>query len=429
MKFLVHRSWFLVHLSTGFAGSLSLMLALSFVFDLSAANEEQSTKNQEQRVFRPETGKFPPADKAKTYMGELVFVDHANRRGRLRVPVEGKFANQAGSPFAMLPYGMVRYHGAPADLRDIPLGTILHGRFYRAPNPKFASVPDVNTENHAILLEDEPSFCLRESKVWKLKEVEFRGDLGLITARREAKAGGTDDDGEQKMTIDATTRFWRGSERLRLADMIAKEGWPDSGTKSLGDQPAWLGLTWQPVSSWVNSFTQFHVSDVWLDESAMQLATQDQSTVHKAFIRSRWMPAWVDAVEYGKFGEATVTATLFGGMDPSLYADFKKGGQGQIGAATETLKHAEAASAGQSHMAIRGPFLDVMKQDGEVPLGSSGIQIRIKVDLVLEGFRPGRIVRIRPMSWPNSWVPREEFLSTENGSLEERYPTPAIFSK
>ena len=42
-------------------------------------------------------------------------------------------------------------------------------------------------------------------------------------------------------------------------------------------------------------------------------------------MRSRWMPAWVDAVEYGKFGRATVTATLFGGMDPTLYADFKKG--------------------------------------------------------------------------------------------------------
>ena len=37
------------------------------------------------------------------------------------------------------------------------------------------------------------------------------------------------------------------------------------------------------------------------------------------------MPAWMDAVEYGKFGHATVTVTLFGGMDPGLYADFQKG--------------------------------------------------------------------------------------------------------
>ena len=44
------------------------------------------------------------------------------------------------------------------------------------------------------------------------------------------------------------------------------------------------------------------------------------------------MPAWVDAVEYGKFGRATVTATLFGGMDASLYADFKKGEHGVMNA-------------------------------------------------------------------------------------------------
>ncbi len=38
------------------------------------------------------------------------------------------------------------------------------------------------------------------------------------------------------------------------------------------------------------------------------------------------MTSWIDGVEYGKFGRATVTATLFGGMDESLYTDFKKGG-------------------------------------------------------------------------------------------------------
>jgi hypothetical protein len=51
------------------------------------------------------------------------------------------------------------------------------------------------------------------------------------------------------------------------------------------------------------------------------------------------MPAWVDAVEYGKFGRATVTATLFGGMDDSLYADFQKGVEAQINGAENTLKH------------------------------------------------------------------------------------------
>ena len=80
----------------------------------------------------------------------------------------------------MLPYGMIYYHGAPADLRDIPLGTILYGQFFLAPDPKFSSVPNSSgkdpalpAENHALLLEDDISFCLREGKSWKLKEVDL----------------------------------------------------------------------------------------------------------------------------------------------------------------------------------------------------------------------------------------------------------------
>lgn len=134
------------------------------------------------------------------------------------------------------------------------------------------------------------------------------------------------------------------------------------------------------------------------------------------------MPAWVDKVEYGKFGLATVTATMFGGMAPSLYADFKKDGESQMSGATTSLKHT-GGGYGQAHMAIEGPILDVTKMEGDVSLGNSGIQIRMKLDLVLEGFRPGRIVRIRPMSWPDDAIPREEFI----GGHDERFPTPDIF--
>jgi hypothetical protein len=137
------------------------------------------------------------------------------------------------------------------------------------------------------------------------------------------------------------------------------------------------------------------------------------------------MPAWVDAVEYGKFGNATVTATLFGGMDPSLYADFQKGIDGQVAASEANLKH-EYGTVRDSLVAISGPILEVMKQDKEIPLGSSGIRIRIKVNQIIEGIRPGRIVRIRPMNWPDDAAPREEY--TE-GHLEERFPSPDIFPK
>ncbi|MCA9038583.1 MAG: hypothetical protein KDA91_25840, partial [Planctomycetaceae bacterium] len=84
------------------------------------------TANADDEPFRPTPGTFPPVEMAHSYRGELIFVDHANRRGSIRVVGSGMFFRNDPHPFAMLPYGIVRYHGAPADLRDIPLGTVMH---------------------------------------------------------------------------------------------------------------------------------------------------------------------------------------------------------------------------------------------------------------------------------------------------------------
>jgi hypothetical protein len=397
----------------------------------------------QEKPFRPEAGKFPPLEKALSYRGELVFVDHANRRGSLRVQGAGTYFRNAPHPFAMLPYGIVRYHGAPADLRDIPLGTVLHVRAFLPPDPKTSAVPvlpienrkknagysgagTAPAENHVLLLEDEPSACLREDTVWKLKEVDVQNNAGMIVASREPKQGGDGKASEEKLTFDAATRIWRGRECLGIEELIAEKTWPASGKKSLGGQAVQLGITWRPTPDGV--FTRFHISDIWLDDTAMERAARNQTELHKAFLRSRWMPGWIDAVEYGKFGRATVTATLFGGMDASLYADFKKGVPAMMSAVENTLKHTHGAY-GPAHMASRGTLLDVAKATGDVPLGSSGIQIRFETDLIIEGIRPGRTVRVRPSNWPQVDVPREEYLNDGSSSIEERFPSPGIFPK
>jgi len=399
--------------------------------------------NAADELFRPEAGKFPALEAAHSYRGELVFVDHANRRGSLRVQGSGMFFRNDPHPFALLPYGIVRYHGAPADLRDIPLGTVIHVRAFLPPDPKISAVPvlPVNSkkldgnhnrgagtapaENHVLLLEDEPSRCQREGVVWKLKEVDLKNHAGMVTASLEPKQGVGGKATEEKLTFDAATRIWRGRECLGIADLIAEGAWPAEGKKSLGGQAVLLGFTWKPTPDGI--FTRFHISDIWLDDAAMQRAAHNQSETHKAFIRSRWMPAWIDAVEYGKFGRATVTATLFGGMDASLYADFSKGSSAMMNAVENTLKHTHGAY-GPAHMASRGSILEVIKKPGDAPLGSSGIQIRFETDLIIEGIRPGRTVRVRPSSWPQVQVPREEYLN-DGSNLEERFPTPAIFPK
>ena len=393
--------------------------------------------------FRPEAGTFPPLDKAHTYRGELTFVDHPNRRGSLRIQGNGRFRFTGPSPFAMLPYGMVRYHGAPADLRDIPLGTVMHAHAFLPPDPKISSVPvlpidnrlkklgnaGVGTapaENHVLLLGDEVSHCLRLGLIWKLQEVEVKNNGGFIIARRESK---TESNHGQKetLTFDAATRFWRGREKLSAQDLIAEKTWPTNGKKALKDQIVLLGIIWKPTPSGV--FMQFHISDIWLDDIALQRATQNQIETHKTFIKSRWMPGWVDAVKYGKFGRATVTVTLFGGMEASLYADFKKGQRAMLASSENTLKHWASGTAGTAQMASKGILTTITKAKGNIPFGSSGIQISLETDLVTEGFRPGRIVRVHSSRWPILEVPRDEYLHDAQTTHEDRFPTPAIFPK
>jgi len=405
-----------------------------------AANEAPRTKNKEQaaEVYRPEAGKFPELSKAHTYRGELVFVDHVNRRGSLRVLGVGVFRRNDPHPFAMLPYGMVRYHGASADLRDIPLGTIMHVTAYLPPDPKLSSVPvlpvdskdrDANhyrgigvfpAENHVLLLEDEPSYCLRMGLSWKLKGADLEKPAAPILATLEPKQDGDAKATEQKLTFDNATRIWRGREALSITDLIAE------GKKSLDGQSVRLGLTWKPCPDGI--FLRLHIADIWLDDAALQRAAQNQTETHKAFIRSRWMPAHVDNVEYGKFGRAKVTVTLFGGMDPALYADFQKDGQALINAAENTLKHA-GGHYGPAHMASKGPIVNVSKLPGSAPMGSSGIQVTVETDLIIEGIRPGKVVRIRAAIWPAVDLPREEYLGDGEFRLEDRFPTPAIFPK
>lgn len=422
-----------------------VLLGLLALHAFSDAAESGSGKQKsEAEIFRPVAGEFPPLEKAHSYRGELVFVDHANRRGSIRVSGGGVFRRNDPQPFALLPYATVRYRGAPADLRDIPLGTVMYVRAFLPPDPSISAVPvlpvdnkerksgfgvagTAPAENHVILFEDEPSHCQREGLIWKLKELEVKKHEGIIVASRAPKDGSAEGGDEESFTFNAATRIWRGRELLTLSDLIGEGTWPAEGKKSLGDQAVRLGITWKPTPGGV--FTRFHISDIWLDDIAMERAVQVQTDVHKSFIRGRWMPAWIDAVEYGQFGRATLTATLFGGTDPSLFAEYTKGSYVFVNGVASNLKHTEGGSAGPTQMAARGKLIEVVKTGGEVPLGSSGIQISFEIDLITEGLRPTRTIRVRPAAWPDVHLPREEYMSDGAESVKERFPDAGIFPK
>ncbi len=80
-------------------------------------------------------------------------------------------------------------------------------------------------------------------------------------------------------------------------------------------------------------------------------------------------------------------------------------------------------------MSAKGKLLDVSKTGGVVPLGSSGIKIRFEIDLITEGIRPTRIVKVRPAAWPDVHLPREEYMGDGAASVKERFPDSGIFPK
>jgi hypothetical protein len=327
--------------------------------------------------------KFPPADAGKYFSGELVFVDAVNRRGALRLDGDGPLHY-----FAMLPYGMIGYNGAPAELRDVPHGTHMHGYFHQPPAGEEETIPAhqrSQPHNHAIALEDDFSYYQRRGQAWKIVSIDLKkGKLDVAPTGKLVKDG---INGRHTFDIDSVTRIWKERKLVDLEGLAP-------------EQAVQLNLSWcQGAQN-----KEFLVTDIWLDEESRKFTTEMQRRRHVRYQQQRWLPGWIDHVEHFDYGGAIITITLFGGMDPSLYADMKDTRETGfwVAAAEKTLRT-------WFHRADRkvGRVLD-WKETENPPLGSSGIQLRLKFAEVLEGYRPGRCVRLKCDRWAFVTMPFEE---------------------
>jgi hypothetical protein len=373
--------------------------------------------------YVPKAGEFPPSGAGVYLAGELVEVDHVNRRGAIRLVGdndENRYHSAPSHRFAMLPFGSLRYHGAPAELRDIPIGTLLHGTFLLPPagDTTIPATKDkyVPRHSHALRLEDDISFYRQQARAWKLASVsltyyvqgkkDWRAlavHAGTLTATATGK-GADGLTGEQKLTVDRSTRLWRGNGLIEWEDLAAEAKWAtkdNTRTLPLDLAGTQLNLTWAP--DWKNG--QFHVADVWLDEAAQKLAAERQRQVQVRHARHRWLAGWVDRVEHRAGGKGDVTLTLFGGIDPELLDLVRtqtKNAWAAVAAAEWTLR-----TWWQEHDHKSGSVLD-LKEIPNPPPGSSGLQLTIRFNELLDGFRPGRIVRVRVNGMVNAKLPPEE---------------------
>ena len=360
--------------------------------------EEMTEAGQDAiRDHIPRPGQFPPEGAGIHFEGDLMVIDPINRRGGLRKGDANLEPRR--HYFAMLPYGSVWYHGALADLKDIPLGTHMHGRFLLPMEGEENTIPSLTESqkkknpagqyNHAFMLEDDVSFYSRRGRTWKILGTE-QGGGPAPRLKLSVEPVGPDIEGGINRPIlfdlDECTRIWK-ERRLVGQDEIA------------AGQEVQVNLTWGP-------FESLAATDIWIDDDSLKAFTEIQRQRHLKQIRTRFMPGWVDSVKNSDTGGGEVTVTLFSGMDPVLYDELQSASTIRISDAETTLR----TWAYHAEYAIPGRPLQWSKSD-DPPPGSSGLQLKLSIPQMLDGFRPGRTIRVKG-PWPYVLLPFDEWLVT-----------------
>ena len=356
--------------------------------------------------FQPVDGEFPPEGSAHAISGELIHVNHLERRLQIRVDRnDSQDASVLDLPLdaTMLPYGSIWYHGAPAALQDIPLGTHLHGLFYLAkPGDKLA-LPETSWERktpewefrRCFRIEDDFTFHARQQQLWKIERVDLQTAKLTATLMADGKPFGK---GKPAVfDLLSSTRVFQGNG---FADLKALQP----------GQTVLLNLTWATL------YSPGRITRVWVDETSRTHATQAQLATHRDQVREHGLPAWIQSVDDRA---QIVTLTLFGGIDPKLFdeltlidekpfgwplskpEDNPKAPKGTIAVARDSLMTYDPVNDRKG-----GNILDIKKGSREP--GSSGVQIKVKCDMLLEGYRPRRIVRFYPATWKVIALPQEE---------------------
>ena len=361
--------------------------------------------------------KFPDPGGAAYFAGELTLVEHVNRRGILRLDRDGtinKYHWDLPHHFQMLPYGAVYFHGAPAELKHVPVGTHLHGAFYLGPEGDFEVTPPVSgyaagkmprpdlrsveTKYSRVLrFEDDFSFYQRQGAGWKIlsisespQQIVFERVLLTDGSSDPAKGAGAGLTGEQTFRVDEGTRVWKDNGFGSLADLEV-------------GQIVQLNLGWVSL---LGSYQQDGLCrEIWIDEASRSAATERQQGVFAAHLRRRGAGATVIKTEHtpGKGAEGYATVELHAGAGTELLEEIAAA-KGIFLRSAEPSLRCYDTSEGQN-----GHELEVTRIDDPAP-GSSGIRIRCRIYEMVEGIRAGRTVRVGVTGWVIPEPPREEKL-------------------
>jgi len=374
---------------------------------------------------------FPAADGATYFAGEITLVEHVNRKGILRLDRDGsinKYLWDLPHQFQMLPYGAIYYRGAAVELRDIPIGTHLHGKFYLGPEGDFEvknpesdyaagllANPDLRSNvskySRVMLLEDDFSFYQRQNAAWKI--IAINEERSQIEVERVSVKDGSSDAPQGKfvgptgkliLRIDSGARIWQGRAIATPQNLAV-------------GQIVQLNLGWVTL---LGSYTQDGLCrDIWIDQESRDVATNQQQGIHSAHLKRRGVPAKVIKTESvpGEGAKGYVTIQLHDSIGPELLKEIQKLKSVFVKVAEPTLRTYDGNDT------VNASDLQFTQLENP-PAGSSGIQIRMLMDEMLEGVRPGRTIRIGDYEWKGPDSPREEKLWTHDIRIFSVGPKP-----
>lgn len=388
-------------------GSCLVVVAASLRADEVAPFRTDDNPDKSLKWYEIVEGKFPPPHSAHAISGELIQCDHPERRFHIRGDRDDRqHRGNYDVPLecTLLPYGSIYYHGAPAALQDIPLGTHLHGLFYvKDPSDKSPPPPERTRAadwefKRCLRLEDDFSFRVRRKQAWRIDEVDLAAKKLTCTLVDVGQAGGGKPVGSPK-TFDLLS-----GTRVHVG-----QGFGSLESIAVG-QVVQFNITWATLHG------PGRVLEIWLDEASRALAGSLQLAKHRDHVRDRGLPGWIEAVDNEK---QIVTITFFDGVDQKLFEELRSIDEKPLGRAFTAPEDDPKAPKGGIAVAreclmMYDPYQD--RKGGnilaieEVPaeVGSSGVQIKVKCCMMLEGFRPGHVVRFFPATWPVKELPKEE---------------------
>ncbi len=359
--------------------------------------------------FQLVEGEFPPAHSAHYISGELIRVDHLERTFTIRGDRSDERGNEDYPIHAeLLPYGSIYFNGAPAALKDIPLGTHLHGWFYQRPEKERHWIvkdgrqvqrtngPRQSTDvdfTRCLRLEDGFSFHVRKNQLWKIDQVDLTEKKLTATLQQDGKPTGK----PTLFDLRNSTKVFQGNGYGALKDI--KPG-----------QSVLMNLTWATL------YGSGRVTEIWLDEESRLVAAARQRECHRDDMRDRGLPGFVTAVDDKK---RIVTITFFDAVDPGLFKELPLPSAKPLGWPTQEYEAGNMSPKGNIVVARECLMTydqvndrkggNILKFD-KVPAqtGSSGVQIQVYCGILLEGFRPRKVVRFFPATWPVISLPKEE---------------------